>query len=181
MAFSDQNKTLKKNQEAGQHPTSGHWFLLEYYLMWTLGQFGETEPKYIPQIMSRDTQKVIQSFQYHISHWMRSYSSAKAIWGLSYTYFSLFGVLGQFVETLPSAVIVQKFSNFIVLTYGALNLLSRMGSIKNHFLLESGRFNIFETVMLSKTFHLNIFYFSCGQYEFLNFFSNFDDSFPSYD
>ena len=51
----------------------------------------------IPQIMStRDTQKVIRNFQHYISHEMRSYSSARAIWGLSYTWFKLSGVLEQF-------------------------------------------------------------------------------------
>ena len=32
MAFSDQNRTLKKNQEAGQRPTTRRWFLLDYSL-----------------------------------------------------------------------------------------------------------------------------------------------------
>ena len=32
MAFSDQNKILKKNYKAGQHLTTGHWFLLDYSL-----------------------------------------------------------------------------------------------------------------------------------------------------
>ena len=53
--------------------------------------------------------------------------------------------------------------------------------LKNHFLLESGRFDIFEIVMVSKILHFYIFCFVYGQYEFLNFFSNFDGSFPSYD
>ena len=32
MAFSDQNRTLKKNYEAVQHPTTRPWFLLDYSL-----------------------------------------------------------------------------------------------------------------------------------------------------
>ena len=32
MAFSDQNRTLKKNHEAGQRPTTRCWFLLDYSL-----------------------------------------------------------------------------------------------------------------------------------------------------
>ena len=56
-----------------------------------------------------------------------------------------------------------------------------LNKLKSHFLLESGRFDIFEIVMVSKILHFYIFYFSFGQYEFLNFFSHFDDSFPSYD
>ena len=44
---------------------------------------------------------------------------------------------------------------------------------KSHFLLESGRYDIFEIVMVSKILHFYIFCFLYGQYEFLNFFSNF--------
>ena len=33
MAFSDQNRTLKKNHEAGQRPTTRCWFLLDYSLL----------------------------------------------------------------------------------------------------------------------------------------------------
>ena len=43
--------------------------------------------------------KNIQSLQLHISQIMRSSPSVKAIWGLSYTYFRVFWVLGQFWET----------------------------------------------------------------------------------
>ena len=32
LAFSDQNKISRKNLEAGQHPTTRHWFLLHYFL-----------------------------------------------------------------------------------------------------------------------------------------------------
>ena len=32
LAFSDQNRTLKTNYEAGQHLTTGRWFLLDYSL-----------------------------------------------------------------------------------------------------------------------------------------------------
>ena len=32
MAFSDQNRTLKKNLAAGQRPTTRRWFLLDYSL-----------------------------------------------------------------------------------------------------------------------------------------------------
>ena len=33
MAFSGQNKILNKNPEAGQHPATGHWFILGYSLV----------------------------------------------------------------------------------------------------------------------------------------------------
>ena len=84
----------------------------------------------IPPIMSRNTQKVIPSFQHHISHWMRSYSDVNAIWGFSYC-FRVFEVLGQFGETESSAIIFLKLLNFIILSNGALNFLSRMGSINS--------------------------------------------------
>ena len=69
----------------------------------------------IPQIMSTDTQNVVESFQHHISHWMSSYSSAKAIWGLSYTCFRVFGVLGQFGETGPQCPNFSKIVKFYYL------------------------------------------------------------------
>ena len=47
----------------------------------------------IPQIMCKNTQKVTQNFQLYTTHQMWPYSSAKAIWGLSYTCFSVFGLL----------------------------------------------------------------------------------------
>ena len=94
-----------------------------------LGQFGETWPEYPKSCV--ETQKVIQSFQCYISHWMRSYSSAKPIWELSYTCFRGFGALGELWEIGPSALIFLKLSNFIILTYGVLNFLSRMGSINS--------------------------------------------------
>ena len=50
---------------------------------------------------------------------------------LSYTCFRVFGVLGEFGELSPSALIFLKLSNIIILTYGVLNFLSRMGSISS--------------------------------------------------
>ena len=85
----------------------------------------------ILQVMCRDTQKLIQSFQHYISHWLRSYSSAKAIWGSSYICFRVFGVLGELWKLSPSALIFQNLSNFVIFTYGVLNFLSRMGSINS--------------------------------------------------
>ena len=52
-----------------------------------------------PNEVRGHTHKVIQSFQNHILHWMRSYSSVKAILGLIYTCFKVVEVLGQFGET----------------------------------------------------------------------------------
>lgn len=49
-----------------------------------------------PQIMCRPAQKVIQSFQLHISHQLRSYSSVKAFHGSSYTCFINIKVFGQY-------------------------------------------------------------------------------------
>ena len=56
---------------------------------------------WIPQIMCRDTWKVIQSLQLLVSHQMRSYSSVKNLCGLSYTCFPDTRVLGQLEETGP--------------------------------------------------------------------------------
>ena len=98
--------------------------------IWTLRAIWGNRPQ-IPQIMCRDTQKVIQSFQLYVSHWMRSYSGAKAIWGSSYTCFRVFGVLGVLWETGPQCPNSQKLTYFIILTYGVSNFLSRMGSIKS--------------------------------------------------
>ena len=71
----------------------------------------------ISQIMCRDKRKVIQSFQHYISHWMRSNSSAKAIWRLIYTCFRVFGVLGEFWETgsqCPNFSKIVKFYNPVI-------------------------------------------------------------------
>ena len=92
--------------------------------LWVLGQFWGNWTQ-IPQIMSRDTHKVIQGFLRYISHWLMSYRGVKAIWWLSYNCFRLFGVLAHFQET------GSQCPNFIILTYGALNLLSRMGSVSS--------------------------------------------------
>ena len=62
----------------------------------------------IPQIMCRDTIKVMQSFLHHILHWMRSYTSAEAIWGLSFTCFGVLWVLGQFGKTGPQCPNISK-------------------------------------------------------------------------
>ena len=55
----------------------------------------------IPQIMCRDTWKVIQSLQLLVSHQMRPYSSVRALCGSSYTCFTGTWILGQFGETRP--------------------------------------------------------------------------------
>ena len=46
--------------------------------IWALWSSGEPGPKY-PQIMCRDTRKVIQSLQLHISHQVRPYSSVETL------------------------------------------------------------------------------------------------------
>ena len=56
----------------------------------------------IPQIMGRDTQKVIQSVKFQISHQMKPYSSVKTICGSSYTCFSILGELGEVGEIGPN-------------------------------------------------------------------------------
>ena len=45
--------------------------------------------------------------------------------------FKVFGVLGNLGKLGPSALIFLKLSNFIILRYGVLNFLSRMGSINS--------------------------------------------------
>ena len=49
----------------------------------------------IPQIMGRDTQKVIQSVKFQISCQMKPYLSVKTVYRSSYACFSIFGDLGQ--------------------------------------------------------------------------------------
>ena len=78
-----------------------------------------------------ETKKVLPFFQHHIPHWMRSYSIVNAKWVLSYTCFSVFGILGQFGETVPQCPNFLKLSSFIIMTNGALNFLSRMGTINS--------------------------------------------------
>ena len=74
----------------------------------------------IRQIMGRDSQKVIQSVKFQISHQMKPYLSVRTIYGSSYTYFSIFGELGQVGEIGPNypkswALIRRK--SFIVLNF----------------------------------------------------------------
>ena len=95
--------------------------------IWALRQFGETGPKYPKSCV--ETQKVIQSFQHCVSHWMRSYSSVKAIWGSTYTCFRVYGISGDFWGTGPQCPDIPKLINFIILTYWVSNFLFRMGSI----------------------------------------------------
>ena len=52
-----------------------------------------------PQIMCKDTHKIIQSFQLLVSHQMRHCSSVRALCGLSYSRFTGSQVVGQFGET----------------------------------------------------------------------------------
>ena len=76
-----------------------------YWLSYTcFNIFGELEqvreigPKYIPQIMGTDTQKVIHSVKLHNSHQMNPYSSLKAIWVSIYTCSYVLAKLGQVGE-----------------------------------------------------------------------------------
>ena len=55
----------------------------------------------IPQIMCKDTWKVIQSLQLLVSYQMRPYSSVWPLCGSSYTCFTGIRVLGQFGEIGP--------------------------------------------------------------------------------
>ena len=56
---------------------------------------------WIPQIMCRNTWKVIQSLHPLVSHQMRLYSRIRTFCGLSYTSFTCIGVFLQFWETAP--------------------------------------------------------------------------------
>ena len=85
----------------------------------------------IPQIMCRGTQKVIQTFQHYSSLWIRFYSSAKAIWGLNYTCFRVFGVLGELWETGSQCANFSKIVKFYYLDIWELNFLFKMGSINS--------------------------------------------------
>ena len=56
----------------------------------------------IPQIMCKDTRKVIQNLQLFVSHQIRHYSSVRTLCGSSYTCFTGTRVLGQFGEIGPT-------------------------------------------------------------------------------
>ena len=77
----------------------------------------------LPQIMGRDTQKVIQSVKFSISHQMKSYSMVKTVWMFSYTCFSIFGELGQIkyigpkYATLWTPIHRKSFKVFNIVTY----------------------------------------------------------------
>ena len=73
------------------------------YLLLCICKFGANwgNLAQIPQIMGRNTQKVIQSVKFHISHQMKFYSRVKAIWGVNYTCFNTFGELGRVRQIGP--------------------------------------------------------------------------------
>ena len=78
--------------------------LYQYYHIWGIRAIWGYWIQ-IFKIMGRDTQKVIHSLQLQILHLVWSYSNVKAIWGLSYTYFRVFGAFGQFRKLGPSVLI----------------------------------------------------------------------------
>ena len=73
----------------------------------------------LPQIMSRDTLKAIQSVKIQISHKMKSYSRLKSICGSSNICFSILRELGQVGQIKPkyptSSTLIQRESLFKVL------------------------------------------------------------------
>ena len=85
----------------------------------------------IHQRMCSDTQKVIQSFQHHVSHWMGSIKFQDYLGG----WFILVSVYLRYQANLEklslNALIFLKLSIVTILTYPALNLLSRMGYISS--------------------------------------------------
>ena len=56
----------------------------------------------MPQMMVRETWKVIQSFQLIISHQLMPYSNPKAIWRSSFICFRVFGALVSFGAQSPN-------------------------------------------------------------------------------
>ena len=71
---------------------------LKVKIIWGLSQGIEASQAswaQMPQIMGFDIQKFIQNVKLHIPHQLKSYCGVQAIWGLSYTCFSIFGELGQ--------------------------------------------------------------------------------------
>ena len=73
------------------NPSDDQFILVLVYLRASQGNWAQ-----IPQ--------VIQSVKFYSSHQMKPYSRVRAIWGSSYTCFSIFGELGQVGE------IVHKYS-----------------------------------------------------------------------
>ena len=55
----------------------------------------------ITQLMGINTQRVVQSVKFHISHQLKPYSNVKVICRWGYTCFSIFGKLQQVGEIGP--------------------------------------------------------------------------------
>ena len=68
--------------------------------IWAFGKFQETGLKY-SKIMCRDTWKVTQSLQLHISHQMKLYPSVKVSWRLNFTCFTCIWALWPSEKTGP--------------------------------------------------------------------------------
>ena len=111
--------------------------LYQYYHIWGIRAIWGYWIQ-IFKIMGRDTQKVIHSLQLQILHLVWSYSNVKAIWGLSYTYFRVFGAFGQFRKLGPSVLISGSQESWllyqIVPCYFSRSGTSIMGSM-NYFSL----------------------------------------------
>ena len=83
-----------------------------FRLFWALWYLGNLCPNraQIAQIMARETQQVIKSLEFIISHQVRPYLSVMTIWRLSSTCSRLFGALVQFWKLGPKRAQIPEIN-----------------------------------------------------------------------
>ena len=94
-----------------QNPSEGSvWPVLGYFGHY--GHLGNLCPNraQIAQIMARETQQVIKSLEFIISHQVRPYLSVMTIWRLSSTCSRLFGALVQFWKLGPKRAQIPEIN-----------------------------------------------------------------------
>ena len=83
-----------------------------FRLFRALVPFGARGPNWdqIPQMMIRETWKVIESFQLIISHQLMRYSNQKAIWKSNFICFRVFGALVSFGTRSPNRAQIPQMT-----------------------------------------------------------------------
>ena len=99
------------------------------YVIMDRGNLGKLGEK--PQMIGRDTWKVIESFQLHISHHKRLYSIVKVMPGFSCDILGYLRHYGNFGKMVYSTLIHQNFHFIFLVTWGFKSLF-RTGSM-NYF------------------------------------------------
>ena len=108
-------KLLISHQMKPYSSVKGHLRVNLYIFLYLWNWVSWQNLAQLSQIMGRDTQKVIQSVKFHISHQIKPYSRVKTIWWLIYTCFSILVKLGQIWPKYPTSWTLVHRKSFKVL------------------------------------------------------------------